>query len=263
MANKVNKVVELALSEVGYLEKSKEAYKKDKNIIYEKTNGAGSDNYTKYGKEMHDIYPEVMDFPAYWCDAFVDWCFYKSYGVSNAKKLLCGNFNDYTVESKDLYVKKSAYCKSKPRVGDQIFFNNGTRVCHTGIVYKVDTSYIYTVEGNTSGGSTLVANGGGVAKKKYTLSYAKIDGFGRPKYDLDLYGGQLPSVTIKTGVTDKEQVKLLQKFLNWYGNYGLSIDGSCGSATTEAIRHFQQYEGLSVDGSFGKASREKAKTVKR
>ena len=28
---------------------------------------------------------------------------------------------------------------------------------------------IYTVEGNTSGGSTLVANGGGVAKKSFKM----------------------------------------------------------------------------------------------
>ena len=41
---------------------------------------------------------------------------------------------------------------------------------------------IYTVEGNTSGGSTLVANGGGVAKKSYSTSYARIAVIWRPKY---------------------------------------------------------------------------------
>ena len=70
-----NKVIQIALNEVGYLEKSKQAYQQNNNIIYDKTQGAGSDNYTKYGYDMHKLYPSVMDFPAYWCDAFVDWCF--------------------------------------------------------------------------------------------------------------------------------------------------------------------------------------------
>jgi hypothetical protein len=43
-------------------------------------------------------------------------------------------------------------------------------------------STIYTVEGNTSGGSTLVSNGGGVAKKSYNSSYDKIHSIWRPKF---------------------------------------------------------------------------------
>ena len=41
---------------------------------------------------------------------------------------------------------------------------------------------IYTVEGNTSGGSTLVANGGCVAKKSYASNYARIACIWRPQY---------------------------------------------------------------------------------
>ena len=269
-------VINIALNEVGYLEKSSTAYKKNKNIIYEKTKGAGSDNYTKYGKEMHDLYPAVMDFPAYWCDCFVDWCFHKAYGVSGAKALLGGNFDDYTVNSKALYVAKGAYIKrgkGTPKKGDQIFFNNGTRVCHTGIVYDVDKNYVYTVEGNTSVGSAVVANGGGVSKKKYALSYNKIDGYGRPPYRTESIIKKLiksaykeafpvvpPVIRIKsTG----EQVKKLQKFLNWYGDYGLIVDGDCGEKTTKAIKMFQKAEKLTVDGKFGPKSLEAAKAIKK
>ena len=269
-------VINIALSEDGYLEKSSAAYKKNKNIIYEKTKGAGSDNYTKYGKEMHDLYPAVMDFPAYWCDCFVDWCFYKAYGVSGAKALLGGNFDDYTVNSKALYVAKGAYIKRGegiPKKGDQIFFNNGTRVCHTGIVYDVDKTYVYTVEGNTSVGSAVVANGGGVSKKKYALSYNKIDGYGRPPYRTksiikkltkSAYKKAFPIVppVIKIKSTG-EQVKKLQKFLNWYGDYGLTVDGDCGEKTTKAIKMFQKAEKLTVDGEFGPKSLAAAKTIKK
>ena len=180
--NTPDKVIRIASAEIGYLEKSKSAYQKDPNVIYQSTKGAGYDNITKYGYEMHKIYPSVMDFPAPYCDAFVDWCFYKAYGICNAKKLLGGNFDDYTVNSAKLYKKVNAWYKS-PKIGDQIFFTNGTRICHTGLVYNVDDTYVYTIEGNTSGASGVVANGGCVAKKKYKLNYAKIAGYGRPKYD--------------------------------------------------------------------------------
>lgn len=186
MANTVDKVIDIAAGEVGYLEKSKSAYKKDPDIIKQKTKGAGSDNYTKYGYDMHKVYPAVMDFPAYWCDAFVDWCFYKAYGTSNAKKLLGGNFNDYTVASCQLYKDKGALHTS-PKKGDQVFFtkNGAVSGCHhTGLVYKVDDTYFYTIEGNTSGASGVVSNGGGVAKKKYSIkAYKGKVLFGRPKYD--------------------------------------------------------------------------------
>ena len=110
MGNYASKVIAIALAEVGYLEKSAAAWKKyGKDCLYNKTAYAGFDNYTKYGYEMHQIYPSVMDFPAYWCDCFVDWCFYQAYGVSNAKKLLGGNFDDYTKNSINLYKSKKAF----------------------------------------------------------------------------------------------------------------------------------------------------------
>ena len=43
-------------------------------------------------------------------------------------------------------------------------------------------STIFTIEGNTSGGSTLVANGGGVARKKYPSNYSRIACIWRPNY---------------------------------------------------------------------------------
>lgn len=225
--NTADKVIQIAMSQVGYMEKSAAAYKKDPSILYKFTEGAGSDNYTKYGKEMHDIYPSVMDFPAPYCDAFVDWCFYQAYGVANAKGLLGGNFDDYTPNSAGLYKKKNAYYK-KPEVGDQIFFNNGKRICHTGIVYKVDDTTVYTIEGNTSNGTSLVANGGMVCKKSYSLKYSKIDGYGRPKYDRTNDGFQ-----IINGVTYfyEAGAKVVKRWIKrdgfWYrfGNSGEMLTG--------------------------------------
>ena len=59
------------------------------------------------------------------------------------------------------------------------------------------------------------------------------------------------------------QVKNLQKFLNWYGGYGLAADGDLGDKTLSAVKKFQKAEGLTVDGLFGSKSLAKAKTVKK
>lgn len=59
------------------------------------------------------------------------------------------------------------------------------------------------------------------------------------------------------------QVKNLQKFLNWYGSYKLTVDGDFSSNTYAAVRNFQANEKLTVDGQFGKKSLEKAKTIKK
>ena len=180
--NTPDKVIAIAQAEVGYLEKSKAAYQADPNVLYDKTAGAGSDNYTKYGKEMHDVYPQTMDFPAYWCDAFVDWCFYKAYGVTTAQNMICGNFDDYTVNSAKQYQKKGEWYTT-PEIGDQIFFKNSTRICHTGLVEEVKDGRVYPIEGNTSDKSGLIPNGGCVARKSYDLNDPCIAGYGRPLYD--------------------------------------------------------------------------------
>ena len=69
-------------------------------------------------------------------------------------------------------------------VGDVIVFYNSTKTscAHTGWVYKVDEKKVYTVEGNTSGASGVIANGGGVCKKSYALTYGRIAGYGRPAW---------------------------------------------------------------------------------
>lgn len=280
--NTVDKVLDIAAKEVGYLEKSAAAYKKDPTCLDKKTKGAGSDNYTKYGRDMHKIYPAVMDFPAFWCDAFVDWCFQEAYGVTNAKGLLGGNFDDYTVASCQLYKNKDAL-DATPKKGAQVFFTKNGQVSgcyHTGLVYNVDKTYFYTIEGNTSGASGVVCNGGGVAKKKYSISaYKGKVLFGHPKYDT------VAATTTKTTKTEKvdlpklasatpnlkkgstgTQVKYLQKCLNYLGYKGkdgkaLTVDGEFGTNTEYALKVFQKKCKLAVDGIYGSKSRTKMKNL--
>ena len=160
-------MIRVALAEEGYLEK------RTNDMLESKTANAGSNNYTKFGRDMG-----CNGQP--WCDAFVDWCFKKAYGTAEAKALL-GGWSNYTPTSAQ-YFKNMHQWFTTPQRGDVIFFKNSQRICHTGIVLEVKNGRVYTIEGNTSGGSTLEANGGCVAKKNYPLGYNRIAGYGRPKY---------------------------------------------------------------------------------
>lgn len=76
------------------------------------------------------------------------------------------------------------------------------------------------------------------------------------------YTGTFPTGTLRKG-SKGTHVKSLQKFLNWYGSYGLSVDGSFGTKTQTAVKAFQKATGLTVDGVFGPKSLAKAKSIKK
>ena len=73
---------------------------------------------------------------------------------------------------------------ANPKCGDIVIFKHGGVFTHTGIVISVSGDYFTTVEGNTSGGSAIIANGGGVCKKGYYNSKLPGTKFCRPNYDL-------------------------------------------------------------------------------
>lgn len=80
------------------------------------------------------------------------------------------------------------------------------------------------------------------------------------------YSGPFPTLPKRGWFTsgDKgEEVKKLQRFLNWYGQYGLAVDGIVGRKTIEAVRYYQGREKLRIDGCFGKESLKRAKAVQR
>lgn len=202
----------------------------------------GANNKTKYGDEMHAIQPRNMDKNAAWCDAFVDWvilqmCRHFGYGETTAKKVLCGDFDDYTYNSVNLY-KKAGRWSQTPNRGDQIFFGGSG---HTGIVTAVESGIVKTIEGNKS--DTVKAC-------SYSTSSPSIIGYGRPRYEL--ITGQMTAEDmplIKRG-SKCEAVKKLQQILNAKG-YKLSVDGDFGPATEAAVKAYQKANHLEVDGEVG------------
>lgn len=187
MALDSRKVIEIAKAEIGYLEK------KSNSNLDSKTANAGSKNYTKYGRDLDAInFYNGRKNGIAWCDQFVDWCFVESFGKEIALEITfqpkkassnCGAGCQYSRN----YYKQNGRLFDKPEPGDQIFFWNSdkSRVSHTGLVIAVDNTYVHTIEGNTSGASGVVANGGGVKQKKYKLNYNRLAGYGRPLYEYD------------------------------------------------------------------------------
>ena len=265
MQEAVNKLIKIAEAEVGYLEKASNA------SLDSKTANAGTANFTKYARDL-DAIPEFYNGNKNgyaWCDVFVDWCFVKAFGVEEAQKLLCQpdeSAGAGCTYSAKYYKNKGQFHKS-PKAGDQIFFGTEGNVTHTGIVYQVDSEKVYTIEGNTSGASGEVSNGGGVCKKSYSLSYNRIYGYGRPAYDGETVTEDNPvekapektdkaiSVTVKqlSKGSMGAPVKALQTLLIGYGySCGIAgVDGDFGAATDKAVRTYQKAKGLTVDGIVG------------
>ena len=234
MMNTVDKVIAIAMAEEGYLEKSKSAYQKNQKVLDLKEDGAGSDNYTKYGRDLINLIGSPYANGVAWCDMFVDWCFIKAFGTDAAKNLLNG-WSAYTPTSAQYYKKIGRFYQNNPQVGDQIFFNNKTsQICHTGLVYKVAKGYVYTIEGNTSSAQGVVANGGCVRCKSYSISYCQIAGYGRPKYDGTIATKSEPQSGTGTNNTWQNLIEELQKALNAEYDARLTVDGEAGMKTLQA-----------------------------
>lgn len=267
----INQLISILNAEQGYLEKKSNANLDDK------TANAGLNNYTKYARDMAAIGAYSVQGQA-WCDVFADWALVQAVGVEKAHELL-GGWSAYTPTSANYYKNMDRWHTSNPQVGDQIFFKNSIRICHTGWVVEVSGSTIYTIEGNTSGGSAVISNGGGVCKKKYSVTNSRIAGYGRPNWESvspvnngiqagitagitvgkpDTSGNNAAAMKSYLSKGDKgAEVGELQKNLNTAINAGLTVDNDFGSKTETALKKFQQTYGLEVDGKYGAKSRAK------
>lgn len=186
MALDPKKVLEVARGEIGYLEK------KSNSQLDDKTANAGSKNITKYARDMDAIgFYNGKKQGVAWCDMFVDWCFVQAYGLKAALAMtfqpLGKNNSGAGCQYSFNYYKNKGRIFKDPQPGDQVFFwdSGKTRKSHTGIVEKVSGGKVYTIEGNTSGASGVVANGGGVKAKSYALNYSRIAGYGRPDWSVE------------------------------------------------------------------------------
>lgn len=182
----IAKVHSILSKEVGYLEKKDDTAK----YLDDKTANAGYNNYTKYWRDLSNW--GLTWFGAggpdwSWCAGLQTWAFLNAFGKDLTKKMLlhlpyisCYTLGKMAGEKNRL--------SATPEVGSIVlFYSKSANYHHTGFVYKVDSTYFYTIEGNTSATTAyVVANGGCVAEKKYSISGAKAAGhkFFMPDYSL-------------------------------------------------------------------------------
>lgn len=175
--------VAVALSQANYLEGD--------STSSQSGTVAGSSNYTEYG-----AYTNVNG--AAWCASFCSWTLYtagctttrgtESYMARNGYywsecyvpywSQMLNNNGRYQYS----YYYGGSY---QPQPGDLVFFTyyyTPLDEDHIGMVVYADSQYVYTIEGNTSGGSTVVSEGGGVFFKRYDLWSSGIAGYGRLPY---------------------------------------------------------------------------------
>lgn len=235
------KFIEIAKNEVGYLEKATNSQLNDK------TANAGYNNWTKYGAWYGMNGPS-----AYWCDIFVSWCAHQA-GIDD----IIGKFA-YCPYHVTWFKNRGQWVTSNPQIGDIIFFkdsNSPSIAGHVGIVYSVNSSTVYTYEGNTSGGSSIIANGGGVFAKSYSTSNSRILGYGRPSYTFEPDKNNCPYDYSKSSILKKgstgSSVLAFQWYANEYGETTGGIDGQYGAQSVRACKNLQNKFKLASDGECG------------
>lgn len=196
----ITKIISLAESQVGYK--------------------AGSGKNSKYAAELDKVgFFNGKKNGFDWCCCFVAWLFESTWGKETAQKMLylpekslgaaCPYVADYYIKAKAWY--------STPEVGDQILFGTRGDEDHTGIVYKVTPSYVYTIEGNTGGGD------GVVAKKQYARGNSWISGYGRPNWSVAASEApkeepakepaKVPKIIEEDGIFGPASTKAMQRWL--------------------------------------------------
>lgn len=254
MSYTATKLIAIAEAELGYHEKA------TNSNLDSKTANSGSNNYTKYGRDLNNAGYYNFNKNGYaWCDQFVDWCFLKLCGSkSKAEDLECqtGVYGAGCGYSMSYYDKQGRFSKT-PKVGDQVFFRyKGTTsgADHTGIVVAVTDTQVTTIEGNA---------GNRVQKKVYSRNDPTLYGYGHPKYDAEPAAPTpAPQPICRVDMEQMSrgskgpQVCTMQRILKQLGykdanGKTLVVDGRWGPATDYALKAYQKKRFGSADGICG------------
>ena len=239
---------------LGYCEKATARYAQTREKIYFETD-RGSANYT-YAGYLCGVQGGA------WCAMQVSTAIREACGsLAEAKAVMHGVW-PYT-SCDQLYDAAPAAYKGRrgawtPVPGDVIVFGYSSRD-HTGMVYAVDDTYVYTYEGNSSNMCR---------KRSYLLTSAWIWGYVRPLYADgpaveiagDLYGDvvyeDIGLHLLSKGCAGPE-VKTVQRLCYSKGYKGedgnaLTVDGDFGRNTAFAVKTWQDALGLTADGWVGR-----------
>lgn len=248
-----DKIIALARSQVGY----REGF-----------SGGHWNNYQKFSPQVPGLeWSQNMA----WCDTFVAWLFVKS-GLGAQLPVKSASCLQSVAG-----FKKAGRFSEYPAIGAQIFFGPGGGT-HTGIVTGYDSTYVYTIEGNTNDGGS--PEGNGVYTKKYFRTASRVYGYGYPLFKEGIvsadpkWAKQKPkkvSAPVKAVVKKKPWVwgpncapgkkgnsaRIIQRALSKELGIEVPVSEYFTKATVEAYQEFQKklgYKGKDADGIPGLAS---------
>lgn len=208
-----------------------------------------------------------------WCGIFVA---YVIKYLCQDTDLLKGCQNPAYVPNIYNWAKEKGYVKMSPKKGDLIIFdwecgNGKFDKDHVGFFVKDNgNGTITTIEGNTSS----ISDGNGdcvqqrIRDKKWVGCYIRLP-YKEEKVTSTVvatkskYSGTLPKTTLSTSKGTKAEIKLWQKFLNWYYGCELKVDGIFGTMTFKQTKTFQREFNLVIDGIVGAKTISKAKMVEK
>lgn len=263
--SEIEKIYSVAADEIGYLEKKTNAYLDDK------TKNAGYNNYTKYwrdsckrGRMRVYGYAETSGFAggSNWpyCAGGLDDVFCRALGEERARELLLhGDAAFINCETMYQKAKTAGRLVASPKAGAIVLFYNSSGIhYHTEFCYSVKDGIMYTIGFNTSGASSVIANGGGVCDKRYKVSSARAHYF-MPAYadsgsaDSNVEAATGLSVTLLKYGASGDAVKDMQEKLITLGYScgSAGSDGVFGNGTLKAVKQFQKDNGLEMDGIYG------------
>lgn len=242
---------------LGYYEKASSAYASTREkSAFEKNKGNA--NYTYPGHLCG-----VQGQP--WCAATVTTAIYEACGENRDEaKAVLWNIFPY-VACNQVYDAAPARAKGRrgawtPQPGDIIVFtDDGVTRTHTGMVYAVKGSYVYTIEGNS---------GNMCRKRSYLLTSTYIYGYVRPDYKagaaevttpIEQYGTVCcndPELHVLSKGCAGDEVKTLQRILYAKGfraddGSEIRVDGDFGKLTQQATKRMQERLGTKQDGYVG------------
>ena len=206
-------------SDIGYHEKASNAQLQDP------TANSGSNNWNKFAAFIDGLRDQGLNFyngrknigpQGEWCDSSYDtemiW-FIMDLGLDAieaaklAMKMLyqpsdsCGagcKFSAGYYRAAGAWIDRGG----TPKMGDQFFIGPKYDESHTGAVAKVDSTYIYTVEGNY---------GNQVAERKIRRDDSSIAGYGRPNFALVAKYFEEPEAPKEEAMTEKQVTDIIDK----------------------------------------------------
>ncbi|MEE0061243.1 MAG: CHAP domain-containing protein [Acutalibacteraceae bacterium] len=189
-----------------------------------------------------------------WCAVFISWLYNQINGLDKymIKTDGAGTVARY---SDGKYGKWYEPNQIIPKEGDIVMFRWGGSYTdkyhsdHLGYVYKVDSSYIYTIEGNTGNNDSDYSS---VMYKSYSLSNGAINGYYRPYYneednnDMNFTKGDKSDgvLAYKSMLITAKKLGLITQTVN--------ADNVFGEGTLKATKQIQTKYKLEIDGIAGK-----------